>query len=505
MAGDIQFRGNDVKKMTSAAAVAALACALLGPQIASAKGPVTLDAPAAPALVLAKVPEGKRIEFSAFPWDLQEGRTENPVMTYTQEIPGNEEMGQEPGSITYTVAMDWIEVEKDGDDAATVRFSPDQVVIFDAQGGSEGESMSFEVDVTMPGNEFRFTREGELTKYEGGADGFTMNVDTPEALAEQGGKLRYDVVAEDIAIKGEGTTGMDLSNLAEADARYEYEVGSMTLEFDVMPPPKTDEEIAEIEAMNKEFEEMGLDPISTEPEPPVVGKGTMGRLVATGGIGGGVIEGTNEASDVRFEIAQPMPFEVGMKSMKTDVAFPTAPAEEPQDVRYMFSMEGIELSEGVWAMMDPEEALPRELNRLVVDLGMKMMVMKPLLDPQAMAQSDPMGPPPMMPTAVTINEIAFDGLGLTVDAEGEGDMTGAEGPGGQALISVGGFEDFIKNAQNAGMFGEMEAAMAQGMAAQFGEEKDGKLVFDVKTEDGMIVVNGTPVAPLGGGGMAPPE
>ena len=70
-------------------------------------------------------------------------------------------------------------------------------------------------------------------------------------------------------------------------------------------------------------------------------------------------------------------------------------------------------------------------------------------------------------------------------------------PQAAGTLSIKGLKEFIDAAVAAGAFGEQEAMMATGMAEQFGKPgDDGELVFDVETKEGMVVVNGTPVAPL---------
>ena len=177
---------------------------------------------------------------------------------------------------------------------------------------------------------------------------------------------------------------------------------------------------------------------------------------------------------------------------------PTEPSPKPQDIKYLIGAEDIVLYDFVWGLMDPNEAFPRDLKRVMIDLEMQAMMMVSLFDPEAMAEIESSGVPPMIPTTAKIKSIAFDGLGLKVDATGEGELKGTQ-PEGEAYVTVKGLNEFVTSAVKAGMFGDQESIMIQGMAGQLGKEgDDGELIFDINTDGGMVNINGAPIMPVPG-------
>jgi hypothetical protein len=224
----------------------------------------------------------------------------------------------------------------------------------------------------------------------------------------------------------------------------------------------------------------------------------FGETTADAVIGNGNMSSNAIINDFSMDMTAPMPMQASASKLEVGVAMPTEPAPEPQDITYKIGLEGLELSDNIWAMADPTEAFPREISRVMIDLQMQAMMMVSLMDPEAMAEAEMSGMPPLIPTGAKINEIAFDGLGLKVDATGEGALKGTQ-PEGSAYVTVQGLADFVASAQQAGMFGDQEAMMIQGMAGQLGKEgDDGELIFDIETDGGMLNVNGAPIMPIPG-------
>jgi len=66
-------------------------------------------------------------------------------------------------------------------------------------------------------------------------------------------------------------------------------------------------------------------------------------------------------------------------------------------------------------------------------------------------------------------------------------------------VSVKGLSDFVVSAVKAGMFGQQESIMIEGMAGQLGKEgDDGELIFDITTDGAMLNINGAPIMPIPG-------
>lgn len=465
----LQFQGIRVMKTTTLAATAfAMSGFLLldeGP--AFAKGPLGIGEQQAqsPLVLVKETPT--TIDMKDFPWGLEEGRSENLRMTFQQQIPNPE--GDEPVALDYTVTIPWMEVEKDGDD--TVRITMDEQLMTMSLPGDDGEVIEFNIDMLYDNLDMSFTRDGDRMKFAGTADGMAASLDSPQ-LADEEIELTYKIIAEGLNITGEGAAEQDWTDMRALDIAYEYSLDSMDLDLKVAGDGTGGQNLSVLS--------------------------TFGKTVADGKIGQGILSSNAEVQDFKLNVAEPMPMDVSAAKMAVGVTMPTEPSPKPQDIKYLLAFEGINLSDQIWAMADPGEAFPRDLKKLVIDLEMKAMMMVSLLDPGAMAEAEKSGMPPLIPTSATINSIAFDGLGLKVDATGAGELKGMT-PEGSAYVTVYGLSDFVASAQKAGMFGEQEAMMVEGMAGQLGKPgDDGELIFDIKTDGGMLNINGAPVMPLPG-------
>ena len=454
-----------MKKTTLAATTLALTGALLADQNAAfAKGPKGIEGQQSQ-LILAKETQHTDLEFKDFPFGLEDGRTENPRITFTQDITLPEEEGS--AAMEYVLTMPWLDVDKDGDEKVAITYPPEMKITINATSPEGDENITFDIDMISEDTVMEFVRDGDRMSYTGQAKAFSGTLNPPEEVKEEG-EFSFTFAGKNMTMEGSGAAEQDYADLKSLDMAYDYTLESMTFDFIAKP----------------------------EGDTPVVASGETGEYSFNGQIGDGVLKGGGVMRDLTVTVKEPMPLEVFMGAMATKMEMPTEPSPDPQDLHYMIEFEDIQLDDSIWAMADPGEAFPRELKKLTVDIGMKAMMFVSFLDPNAMAESAEKGMPPMMPTNVVINSIAFDGLGLQVNAEGEGALEGGT-PQAAGVLSIKGLEDFVKSAQEIGAFGEQEGMMVQGMAQQFGKEgDDGALIFEVETKEGMVVVNGTPVAPL---------
>ena len=454
-----------MKTTTLAAATFAMGGVLLLNQDAAlAKGPLGIEGQA-PLVLVKETPT--EIDVKNFPWALEEGRSENVRMTMQQEIPDPE--GGDPVVLNYAITIPWMEVEKDGEDSVSITM--DEQVLAIMVPGDDGETIEMNVDVLYDNMTASFTRDGDRMTFEGSADGMAASMGAP-MLEEEGIEMVYKIVAEGLKISGDGLAEQDWTDIRALDIAYDYTLDSMDLDLKLAGDAMEGQNMAMV---------MSLGPTTSD------------ALIRDGQM---VVN--SETTDFAIKVSEPMPIDVSAAKMGIGIAMPTEPSPKPQDIKYKLELEGIELSEQIWAMADPGEAFPRQLERLVIDMEMQAMLMVSLLDPAAMAEAEASGMPPMIPTGAKINSIAFDGLGLKIDATGEGALNGTQ-PEGEAYVTVKGLSDFVASAKAAGMFGDQEAMMVEGMAGQLGKEgDDGELIFDINTEGGMVNINGAPVMPIPG-------
>ena len=451
---------------TTTLAVAAYAVSgalLLNTNNALAKGPLGVEGQSPLVLIKESVTE---IDLKDFPFGLEEGTSKNVRMSFDQEIAIPEE--DESVKLSYVVMMPSLDVEKDGDDIVSIKFPKEYKLTMTTN--VEGDDFQMDMAGLTDNQVMTFERDGDRMKYSGSADGFSATVTSPQA-AENGIDFVFEMSGRGFVMAGEGAAEQDYTDIQTLDISYDYTMDSMSFAA-----------TGEGDEPGQQFEMSGKS----------------GTLAASGQIGKGRVEGESEINGFDFSVSQPLPIKASVGKLSTGFGMPTDPSPKPQDIKYLIGAEDIVLDDFLWGLMDPNEAFPRDLKRLVIDLEMKAMMMVSLFDPEAMAEIESSGVPPLIPTTATIKSIAFDGLGLKVDATGEGALKGTQ-PEGEAYVSVKGLSDFVASAVKAGMFGDQESLMIEGMAGQLGKEgDDGALIFDIKTDAGMVNINGAPIMPIPG-------
>ncbi len=451
-------------KTTKLAAVAfALGGALVFDQnVAFAKGP--LDIEAGSRLILVKETPTE-IDLKDFPFDLEEGVTKNVRMSFEQELSFPEE---ETEKISYVVTMPMLEVEKDGDDKVKIIFPENYSVTMVM--GPQSEQVQLDINGVSENQVMTFERNDGRMAFSGVSDAFAMSITSPQAT-ENGVDFKFKMSGKGLDINGRGAAEQDWNDIQNLDISYDYTMDEILYDA-----------IATNEEDGQQFELTG----------------TAAKILASGQIGQGRIEGITAANDMAINIAKPLPIAASIGRLTSEILMPTDPSPKPQDIKYLIGAEKIVLDDFIWEMMDPAGAFKRELNKIVIDMEMQAMLTASFLDPEAMAEIEATGVPPLLPLGAKINSIAFDGLGLVLDASGEGKMNGVQ-PEGKAFISLKGLSGFVAGAQKAGLLADQQAIIIEGMAGQLGKEgDDGELIFDIKTDSGMININGAPIMPIPG-------
>lgn len=453
-----------MKTMTVAATTLALSGVLfLSQDVALAKGPLELGVQS-PLVLVKETPT--EIDMKDFPFGLEEGVSKNVRMSFEQVVEIPEE--DESVTVSYVVTLPTLEVEKDGDNEVTITF-PDEYTLAMIL-NLDGDDVQMDMEGTADNQVMTFIRDGDRMSYAGSADAYTLSITSPQA-AEEGVDFLFTMGGKDLDIKGAGAAEQDWTDMKSLDVSYDYTMGAINFEAK-----------AAGDGPDEEFEMIG----------------ETGSITANGLIGQGRIEGASEMNDLDVTIIKPMPIEVSVGKLTTEVGVPTDPSPKPQAVKYLLGAEDIVLDDFIWSMMDPNGAFPRDLKRVWIDVEMQAMLMVSLLDPASIAEAEESGMPPMLPVSASIKSIEFDGLGLQVNATGEGKLKGTQ-PEGEAYVTVKGLSDFVASGREAGMFGEQESMMIEGMAGQLGKEgDDGELIFDINTDGGMVNINGAPIMPVPG-------
>ena len=413
---------------------------------------------------------------SDVPWSLPEGRTRDPrfVHVWTQQLPPGSK--RTPRRATYTLAADWMEVERAGDGALTLRTSPTLTLTID-----RGEDYSLPLSIEVPGNVVSFDRADGSTAVEAKAESLLVTPRPPDGLPRGNGA----VVSEGRtgALSFSMTTG-PLGSLEPAelwgalrdgDGSYRYALEKLEVAF----------EPSEARRRKAEAPERGR-------RRPML---TGGKLVVDGATGRGTLAGSRlidaqRIEGLRVQLAEPGPYEVGIASLATDVETPLPFYERPQDVRYDVTLRDISANEALWARLDPKDRLEHGIDRIALRLFMRLREL-PGEGEDGAAQLSALVL--LVPFDFVLEELAFDGVGLRLRASGEGNLSdSAEGEG---VVEIEGLRDFLRNLAATGAVSPMHAVVAQGVAAQYGEARGDGVAFDIEGSDGTLRVNGRQVLP----------
>ncbi|ETX15707.1 hypothetical protein OCH239_11020 [Roseivivax halodurans JCM 10272] len=210
------------------------------------------------------------------------------------------------------------------------------------------------------------------------------------------------------------------------------------------------------------------------------------------------------ASDVAYAATLPdLPFPVTaeMRELKLDLSVPVAQSEEPQPFSIGLALRDLAVSDTIWAMIDPQEALPRDPATLALRLSGTATPYAMLLDPEAMARIEQSGGQAGEINTVEIDELNVSALGakltgdgaFTFDNSDTSTFDGMPAPSGSLDLTLSGSEAVIDTLVTMGLIGENDAMGARMMLSMFSVPAPGEDTLTSKieiTDDGHIRANG---------------
>lgn len=197
----------------------------------------------------------------------------------------------------------------------------------------------------------------------------------------------------------------------------------------------------------------------------------------------------------------PAPLSARIADMSSVLELPVSASEDPQDMRIQANMEGLSLGEGIWAMFDPGQALPRDPATVSLDLSGKVRNLVDWLNfPQVQALFES-GGVPAEPLEMTVNQLEISAVGARLQGSGDLEFDNSAMPAGPPIpfgtvdLSLSGANGLIDTLIAMGLVQEadaMGARMMMGMVAvpdPSGAED--ALVSKIEmTRDGQILANG---------------
>jgi hypothetical protein len=191
-----------------------------------------------------------------------------------------------------------------------------------------------------------------------------------------------------------------------------------------------------------------------------------------------------------------IPLSVKIDEAVSDFTIPLENVEQAAPARLKLAMDGVEVSDAIWAMIDPIGGLPHEKANLDIDLD-GSVIWNTKIDELGLSDLESM---PVLLESIKINKFDIQAVGAAVAASGDLVLDNEKMPPvpyGDIEVSVKGGLTLIDKLGQIGLIQPQMAMMAKGMSGMFfqagGDGPDhliSKLQF---TQDGHISANGMPI------------
>lgn len=384
-------------------------------------------------------------------------------MTMTLAMPGNvTKIGGVPGARVMAFIAPTMALKMEG-------FAPDPATT---------DRMSIGFTVANLNGTLRFTAAPAAIAYDATADRIDYSLDA--TMTDGSVKMTGDYAG--LAFKGEGPmvpSAVAAALFAAEDlTRIDFTAKSAGLVFSTVSGPET-----------VDFSQTSGDSTFSA---------TFGRGQIDYDFGG-----LNTVIKVAGTALPMPPIDAEIADFGLRIAMPVLPRETAGTAAIGLRLDGLKVSEPVWAMIDPTAVLPRDPATLVLRVTSSARALIDLMNPALPAEPKPGEPPaPDMPFVfenVKVEEITLRLAGATVKATGEATINNA----GPVPMPVGGLDVTIEGAlgladklQTIGVVPPEQAAMAKGVLAAFavpGAAPDSFTTRIEATADGMITANGVPL------------
>ncbi|MBN2907457.1 MAG: DUF2125 domain-containing protein [Rhodobacteraceae bacterium] len=189
--------------------------------------------------------------------------------------------------------------------------------------------------------------------------------------------------------------------------------------------------------------------------------------------------------------------EIAMADSAFKMQMPLIMTEEPADFALLTRLEGLRISDQIWAMFDPTAQLPRDPATLIVDLAGKARWLVDVTDP-TQANSDAA---PGELHALRVNDLRLSLAGVDLSGEGaftfdNADTTTFDGfpkPTGSLALRLVGANGLMDKLVAMGLIPQDQAMgmrMMLGMFARPGGGEDTMVSEITVTEGGQVLANG---------------
>ena len=138
------------------------------------------------------------------------------------------------------------------------------------------------------------------------------------------------------------------------------------------------------------------------------------------------------------------PMSADLEATSAEFAFPVSQNDQPQPFTGKIALNGLTLSDSVWAMFDPAQKLPRTPAELVIDLGGTAKVSNDLLTSAPLPEAGM----PVTVESVALNRLHLSLAGLDLAGTGAATIDNGSGtpvPAGSVDLSLTGADALMSN------------------------------------------------------------
>ncbi|MEO1330841.1 MAG: hypothetical protein AAFW46_14390, partial [Pseudomonadota bacterium] len=202
-----------------------------------------------------------------------------------------------------------------------------------------------------------------------------------------------------------------------------------------------------------------------------------------------------KAEAITYELAGGVAGKIAMQEFSMDLATPLKRSDEPQSATLDYDMNTITIDDGLWAFVDPQGDLNRDIRGLRISLSSEVTVFKDIL---ALDEEDLQGPPPIAPGLVKVDQALLELLGLKVEATGEVDPRMTP-PTADLEVVLTDWRAFFESVLATPFGGAQEPSilMATNWLETYGVEGSAPnvTVLDVTFDGVRSIINGKPFPP----------
>ena len=418
------------------------------------------------------------------------------------------------GGVTF--ATDWLRGSPSADDDTTITFTVADTISI--TGDADGEPINFEIR----SDDLEITTNAILAESHGDTD-ITVSFDADSLVIEGGDPT--SLVLREVMAEIEDLAFSTIFSIVDQKAEGSLTTGVVSAVYDMSIDGQTQKVDQTSESMEIAFnfdipageeEAIGfLDGSKNGTATFVSGKTTFDSSIEQDGMAfdyNGITEGgrgeismvdgtltydiTNGAIDLTVIPGGGAPFppvEVAMSELVFKVLLPLNSAEKAETAIVDILFADLAVGEGLWAMIDPGQTIPRDPANLAIDLDANVQI-----DALTAAMTGVDNPfEAAIIDNLNVNKILLSIGGAMLESDGAMTFDNSGPfpmPMGALNVALSGAQGLADKLVNLGLVDQMQVGMMMGMVMAFAKpDGDDKFVSEITFSEDGIFANGQPI------------